>query len=343
MKQIGFFDESKRLEKLSQLGDSLEKLNHLIDWRLFEETLNRACQKEHKGAGGRPPYSYVLLFKVLILQRLYNIADDEAEYQINDRMSFMRFLGLNLGDSIPDAKTIWLFRDTLVKASIALELFECFNEQLERAHVITHTGSIVDATFVEAPRQRNTREENKQIKEGVIPEDWEKPENVVKLRQKDTDARWTKKNNVTFYGYKDHAKVDAESKLITTYSVTDASVHDSQALLGLLDSNDKALFADSAYSGAPIAEKLPETIKNHIHEKGSRKHPLTDAQKESNNNKSKTRVRVEHVFGFMTNSMHGISLRSIGIERAKFNIGITNLIYNMCRWEFLSRKRPALG
>lgn len=343
MKQIGFFDESKRLEKLSQLGDSLEKLNKLIDWSLFEGTLNRACKKEHKGAGGRPPYNYVLLFKVLILQRLYNIADDEAEYQINDRMSFMRFLGLNLGDRIPDSKTIWLFRDTLVKASVALELFERFNEQLERAHIITHTGSIVDATFVEAPRQRNTREENKQIKEGVIPEEWEKPENVAKLRQKDTDARWAKKNNATFYGYKDHAKVDAQSKLITTYSVTDASVHDSQALLDLLDSEDKVLFADSAYSGVPIAEKLPETIDNQIHEKGARNHPLTAEQKASNNQKSKTRVRVEHVFGFMTNSMHGITLRSIGIERAKFNIGLTNLIYNMCRLEFLSRKRSAMG
>lgn len=88
---------------------------------MFESTLNRVFEKEHKGAGGRPPYHYVLMFKILILQRLFNISDDEAEYQINDRMTFRRFLGLSLGDLVPDAKTIWLFRDMLVKAGVMEE------------------------------------------------------------------------------------------------------------------------------------------------------------------------------------------------------------------------------
>jgi len=87
MKQIGFFDESNCLNKLSMLGDQLEKLERVIEWRIFESTLNRVFAKEHKGAGGRPPYSYLLLFKILILQRLFNITDDQAEFQVNDRMS----------------------------------------------------------------------------------------------------------------------------------------------------------------------------------------------------------------------------------------------------------------
>jgi IS5 family transposase len=247
MKQIGFFDENNCLRKLSKLGDQLEKLSRVIEWRIFESILNRVFAKEHKGTGGRPPYNYLLLFKILILQRLFNISDDQAEFQINDRMTFRRFLGLSLGDLVPDAKTIWLFRDTLVKAGVMEELFNCFSRQLEQMGVISHTGTIVDATFVEAPRQRNTRDENQQIKEGNIPEDWEEPENVHKLRQKDTDARWTKKNNERHYGYKDHVKADAESKLITHYAVTDAAVHDSQALIELLDEKDKVLYADSAY------------------------------------------------------------------------------------------------
>ena len=343
MKQIGFFDENNCLRKLSKLGDQLEKLSRVIEWRIFESILNRVFAKEHKGTGGRPPYSYVLLFKILILQRLFNISDDQAEFQINDRMTFRRFLGLSLGDLVPDAKTIWLFRDTLVKAGVMEELFRCFSLQLEQLGVISHTGTIVDATFVEAPRQRNTRDENQQIKEGNTPEDWEKPENVHKLRQKDTDARWTKKNNERHYGYKDHVKADAESKLITHYAVTDAAVHDSQALIELLDKKDKVLYADSAYSGNPIAERLPEGIENQIHEKGYRNKPLSEEQKAENKRKSRIRVRIEHVFGYMTGSMQGITVRSIGIARARFNIGLTNLLYNLCRYEILSRKQLVTG
>lgn len=343
MKQIGFFDESNCLSKLSKLGDQLEKLNRIVDWRMFESILNRVFAKEQKGTGGRPPYSYVLLFKILILQKLFNISDDQAEFQINDRMTFRRFLGLSLGDPVPDAKTIWLFRDTLVKAGVSEDLFNSFSVQLEQLGVISHKGTIVDATFVEAPRQRNTREENQQIKTGKIPEEWEKPENVHKLRQKDTDARWTKKNNEKHYGYKNHVKVDAESKLITGYAVTDSAVHDSKALIDLLDKKDKVLYADSAYSGNPIAEKLPKEIENQIHEKGYRNKPLSEDQKAENKRKSKIRVRIEHVFGYMTGTMRGITIRSIGITRAKFNIGLTNLVYNLCRYEILSRKLLVTG
>jgi len=321
----------------------LEKLEHAINWTMFEGLLNSVFTKAHKGAGGRPPYSYLLLFKILILQRLFNISDDQAEYQINDRVSFMRFLGLGLGDRVPDAKTIWLFRDTLTKADVMRELFDCFSRQLEERGIITNVGSIVDATFVEAPRQRNTRDENQAIKEGKVPQDWEKPENVDKLRQKDTDARWAKKNDENHYGYKDHVKVDADSKLITGYEVTDASVHDSQVLMGLLDEKDKVLYADGAYSGDPIADQLPETIENQIHEKGYRNRPLSQEQKAENKRKSKIRARIEHVFGYMTGTMHGITVRSIGITRARFNIGLTNLIYNLCRYEILSRKLPVTG
>ena len=343
MKQIGLFDENNCLRKLSKLGDQLEKLDHVIEWRLFEEILNRVFVKEKKGAGGRPPYNYLLLFKTLILQRLFNISDDQAEFQINDRMTFRRFLGLSLGDQVPDAKTIWLFRDRLAKAGVMEELFNSFSFQLEQQGIISHKGTIVDATFVEAPRQRNTRDENRQIKEGKIPEDWEKPENVSKIRQKDTDARWTIKNKERHFGYKDHVKVDAESKLITGYSVTDASVHESQVFIGLIDENDKVLYADSAYSGNPIAEQLPQGIENQIHEKGYRNKPLSEEQKAENKRKSRTRSRIEHVFGYMSGTMRGITVRSIAISRAKFNIGLTNLVYNLCRYAILNRELPITG
>lgn len=341
--QLGFFDETNRLKKLSQLGDSLEKLNNAINWEMFRPILTAALKKEHKGAGGRPPYDAVLMFKILVLQRIYNLSDDQTEYQINDRMSFMRFLGLSLGDRVPDAKTIWLFRDTLTKAGTTKQLFDCFGQMLEEEHLITHTGTIVDATFVDAPRQHNTREENQTIKSGEIPDEWQKPENAHKLAQKDTDARWTKKNNEVHYGYKDHVKADADSKLIIDFVVTDASVHDSRPLPELINEQDNVLYADSAYTGEELLASLPETVKIRVHEKGYRNRPLTEEQKENNRLKSRIRVRIEHIFGFMTGSMNGITVRSIGIKRAKFNITLTNLIYNLCRYEFLQRRTDTMG
>ena len=335
--QLGIWDESLRLERLSQLGDSLERLDGAIDWELFRPRLTKVFKKEARGAGGRPPYDYLMLFKILVLQRIYNLSDDQTEYQINDRISFMRFLGLHLGDRVPDAKTIWLFRDTLTKADVIRDLFDIFNKQLEEAHLITHTGTIVDATFVEAPRQRNSKDERKDIKEGKVPEAWEKEGNSHKLRQKDMDATWTRKGNQTYFGYKDHVKADADSKLITDYRVTTASTHDSQPMPEMINSDDQAVYADSAYWGKTVAEALPEGVKNCIHERGTKQQPLTEKQHASNKAKSKVRCRVEHIFGFMTQSMHGITVRLIGIKRAEFNIGLTNLIYNLCRYEYLHR------
>ena len=116
--QIGIFDEIERLERLSELGDPLTRLNQVMNWEMFRPVLQEAFQKDRKGPGGRPPYDYVMMYKVLVLQKLYKLSDDQTEYQINDRMSFMRFLGLGMGSRVPDAKTIWLYRETLTKANV---------------------------------------------------------------------------------------------------------------------------------------------------------------------------------------------------------------------------------
>jgi IS5 family transposase len=276
------------------------------------------------------------MFKILLLQQWYCMADDKAEYQINDRLSFQRFLGLSLGSKVPDAKTIWAFRERLVKSGAEKTLFSLFTEQMERKGIITRSGSIVDASFVEAPRQRNSRDENERIKSGEIPKEWKKSPH--KLCQKDTDARWTKKNNETYYGYKNHVKVDKTSKLIVTYSVTDASVHDSREIVGLVEEQDQELYADSAYVGKELHKEIctkSKNIKLKIHEKGYRDHPLTEEQKNSNREKSRIRARVEHVFGHMTQSMSGLLVRSIGKYRARCAVGLQNLAYNLSRYKYL--------
>ena len=256
----------------------------------------------------------------------------EAEYQITDRVSFQRFLGLSLGARVPDAKTIWLFKDTLAQKGVIEVLFKEFNSQLESKGLITHTGTIIDATFVNAPRQRNTRDENQAIKRGEVPENW--ASNPHKMAQKDRDARWTKKNTETHYGYKAHVKVDMDSKIVTSYSTTSASVHDSNEFVNFLDEKDQVVYADSAYSG----QEIPAHIRSEVCEKGCRNKKLSEAQKANNRRKSKVRCRIEHVFGFMTCSMRGITVRSIGLRRAEFNVGLTNLVYNLFRYSFLAKK-----
>ena len=173
---------------------------------------------------------------------------------------------------------------------------------------------------------------------GDIIQELDKTTKTVKFKIKNLYFSPTKKNNEVHFGYKDHVKCDADSKLITNYAVTDAALHDSNRCIDFLNDKDEVLYADSAYSGEPIAEQLPENCVNQICEKGYRGHPLTEEQKENNRKKSKTRCRIEHIFGFMTGTMHGITIRNIGITRAWFNIGLTNLIYNFCRYEFLKRK-----
>jgi IS5 family transposase len=249
-------------------------------------------------------------------------------------------LGISLTDKVPDANTLWDFKEALAKKGTDKELFELFRKQMEETGVITRKGSIVDASFVDAPRQRNSREENKTIKEGGIPEEWEKPENIHKLAQKDTDALWTKKNNETHYGYKDHVKVDADSKMIVSFEVTDASVHDSRKIVELCDEKDEVINADSAYAGEGLERELKEkcgagTVLK-INEKGYRNKPLTEGQKESNREKSRIRARVEHVFGIMTVSMGGMFIRTIGMTRAKAGIARRNLAYNLKRYAYLA-------
>jgi transposase, IS5 family len=332
----GLFDEDFLMEKLTTQGDPLVKLKELIDWEQFRPILNSVFEKEKKSEAGREPFDYLMMFKVLIIQKYYNLSDGQAEFQILDRASFKRFLNLGSGDKVPDEKTIWTFREALKKANAMEKLFDRFRLNLTIMGYIGKDGKIVDASFVEAPRQRNTRAENELIKNGEIPEDWKNEPH--KLAQKDTEAKWTKKNNETFYGYKDHVKICRKSKLIDKYLVTDASVHDSQPLEDLLTEEDKdqGFWADSAYTGDSCETVIADNnMKNNVHEKGYRNNPLTEKQKKRNTKKSRIRVRVEHVFGFIENSMKGSITRKIGMARAKVEIGLMNLTYNFFRTIFL--------
>jgi len=336
---IGLFDKQFTKDKLSEIGNPLESISQVIDFELFRSTLeSKLLNTDKKSNAGAKPFDVVLMFKILILQRYYGLGDKQVEYQILDRTSFKDFLGLETGDKVPDEKTVWAFRENVTKLKLVEDLFVLFNNQLESKGLIFNEGQLIDASFTVAPRQRNTREENEKIKNGEGDDLWN--DQPHKKCHKDTDTRWTKKNNETFYGYKDHVKVDNKSKLINTYDVTDASVHDSQPIENLLTEKDRGqnLHADSAYTGEKqeeIIEKYGMT--NQVNEKGYKNKPLTEEQTAKNKTKSKTRSRVEHVFGFMEQSMNGLCLKSVGIERATAIIGLINLTYNIFRYEQIIR------
>ena len=328
----GLFDEQIRLEKLSKKQDPLERLSGHIDFEYFRKPLAKFFKKHtDSNKGGRPAYDYILMFKILILQRYYNVSDDGIEYAILDRLSFMRFLGLGINDGVPDAKTIWLFRDKLTSGGLIEKLFTYLDNQLDKDGIIVHTGKLIDASIVEVPIQRNSRDENKQLKEGEVPEGWS--EN--KLRQKDVDAQWVTHNGKSYFGYKNHIKADSKTKLITAYQATTANVHDGEMLDELLDKKEdsgQGVYADSAYRSEALEHVCRNKgVQSRIHEKSYRYKHLTKRQQQSNRSKSRVRARVEHIFAFMTNSMNEMYLRYRNFARNQAAIGLMNLTYNLFR------------
>ena len=336
MMQTGLLDWQIRFHQLDAGGDPLPKLKKLVDWECFRPDLEAIRDRERKSNAGRKPFDVVLMFKVLVLQSLYNLSDERIEFQIRDRLSFMRFLGLSLGDAVPDEKTIWLFREQLTEAGVIKRLFKEFDEFLEVKGFSARRGQIIDASIVEAPRQRNSREENRQIKAGQTPEDW----SDQKKGQKDTDARWTKKNGQNYYGYKNHIDIDVEHKLIRDYEVTPASVHDSQVFEILLDEDNSSrdVWADSAYRSEEKLEALEkERYRGHLQRKGCKHKKLTAWEKKGNRTRSRIRSRVEHVFGVQAMRAGNLIIRTIGLIRAKAKIGLRNLAYNLDRFCMLQR------
>ena len=334
----GLFDYEFQLNENKKHKPPLQKLNEIIDWELFRKPIEEALTKDDKKSNaGRKPYDKLLMFKILILQRYYNLSDEQTEFQIKDRLSFLDFLGLQIGDNVPDEKTIWLFKEQLKEKNLAKTLFDIFTAKLVSNGVVAKEGTLVDASFIKVPKQRNKRDENSDIKKGAVPLEFGKSKN--KLSQKDCDARWVTKYKTKEFGYKDHISVDQKTKVITNYTVTPSSTHDSQAIKDLINEDDNALYADSAYKSKEIEDYLKENnVKSKIINRAYRNKSLSNKQHKQNHKHSKTRVRVEHIFGTLKTSMNNaLSLKAIGLQRIKSLTGLLNLTYNLLRYEQLAR------
>jgi len=259
-----FFEEDKTRDAMHGMGNPLEQVQEMIEFEMFRPMLEEALEnKKRKNNAGRKPFDPVLMFKILFLQRYYGLADHTTQYQILDRLSFRDFLGIQTASDVPDEKTVWKYREALTKTGTYDKQFEQFSAYMAGKGLVFTEGKIIDASFVEAPRQRNTRDENKQIKEG----------------------------------------------------------------------KGQDMYLDAGYVGDTVSDAVKAVgMTPVVCEKGFRNRPLTDEQKADNRRKSKVRCRIEHVFGFMEGAMGGLVVRSIGLERAKANVALTSLVYNVCRF-----------
>jgi IS5 family transposase len=336
MPKPSLFAEEERGNRRSKLGDPLIGLSKHVDFAALANDIDVGLPRPSRAKGGRPPYPTVLMVKILVLQQLYNLADDALEYQLLDRRSFLQFLGLTESSTIPDAKTIWLFRDRLAQAGMGAKLFEQVQQQLLAQGYLARCGQIVDASLVQAPVQRNKREEAETVKEGTMPIAWK----AHKRAQKDVDAKWTKKHGKNHFGYKLHASVDKRHKLIRKVIITHAAVADTTVFEELLDPNNTSrdVYADRGY---PSAER-EATLKRagwrvHIQRKGSATKPISATQKQRNRRIATPRARVEHIFGAMR-QMGGKLVRCMGIVRTTFALNLKAASYNLQRLVFLKER-----
>ena len=232
-KQFGVQLAYSHIEKL---GDKLEPLQNLVDWKKFESILDRESSR------GRPPYDSILMFKMLILQRIYGISDQELEYQVADRISFQRFL--NFPPIIPDYSTVWRFREYITELDLHDKLWNEFMQQLKQKGIIFSKGTIQDATFITAnPGMTQSGMDNR---------------GRGKNTTRNEDGSWTQKNNQNYFGYKLHTKMEMGNDFITEFAVTTAKVHDNNIDLS---KEDEIVYRDKGYSGAPTIAKGNASMK----------------------------------------------------------------------------------
>ena len=329
---LGLFDQETRQRKLQALGDPLVALNTIVPWGMFRETLQtmRTAGRDPR-KGGRPPHDAVRMFKVLVLRELYALSDEQVEYQIADRLSFQRFLGIDLTLDAPDYTAIWRFRERLGPERMKA-LFEELGAFIDVAGFEARKGQMLDASLVQKPKTRKPAE----------PKDGEPALTRQQAAHRDGEARWTEKNGRAYFGYKNHVNADVAHGFIRDYAVTPAATHDSQALPKLLDisQRNQPLYADSAYRSAATARRckdhrlihrvIPWGLPLVVH-KAQRNRPLTAAQKRTHHRWARTRARVEHVFARIDLFRKGRLLRCTGLARTSVVIGLINFAHNLRR------------
>ena len=324
--------EQERAVKVDGFADPLQKIDAVVDFSALAEAVEKIAPRPAQPKGGRPPYPTDVMVRILVIKRMYGLSDEQTEYQLLDRRSFLRFCGLEHSRYVPDRTTIWNFENRIGVEGVSA-LFDELDRQIRAHGLEARSGQIVDATLVPAPKQHFTKGDKEQLEQNAVPADW----NPAKRRQKDTDATWTKKHGKSHYGYKMTVSVDRKHKFIRTWIADTASVHDSQLLEAALDewNTSAEIYADKGYVGAEREEHLREQgYRPQIQRKAKRGKPLSACQERRNLRIAKIRARVEHVFAAIA-QWGGKWIRTIGQARATFAMGMMAVVYNMRRLAFL--------
>lgn len=323
------FAGDERMRTLDRMGDPLVLMSEQVDFVAIADRLKALLPVVDYSKGGRPPYPVVLMVKMLVLKQLQGLSDDQLEFQVLDRMTYQRFLGVESARRIPDAKTFWAFQQTLLKVGGADAIFEAVQVQLAQAGFLARNGQLIDASILRAPVQHFTKAEKQTLDRGEVPEDW----SPAKRAQKDVDARWTKKHGKSYFGYKAHVNTDAKHKLVRTCAVTDAAVHDTNHFEDLLDpyNTSREVSADKGYVDAQREARLTQDgWRIRVQRKAKRGKRLSECQKARNTSIARVRARVEHVFAGL-HHMGAQVVRTIGKARAEFQIKTKLAVYNLRR------------
>ncbi len=327
------FADAQRAQKADTFTNPLQQIEQVVDFRGLAEAVEQVAPRPAQPKGGRPPYPTEVMVRILVVKRLHGLSDEQTEYQLLDRRSFLRFCGLEHSANVPDRTTIWHFENRIGVDGVEA-LFTELDRQIRAHGLEARAGQIVDATLVPAPKQHVTQSDKDILEQDAVPADW-KP---AKRRQKDTDASWTKKHGKSYHGYQFTVSVDRKHKLIRTWIADTASVYDSQHLEAVLDewNHSAEIYADKGYVGAEREERLhAQGYRLHIQRKAKKGKPLSACQERRNRRIAKVRARVEHVFAAIT-QWGGKQIRSIGQARASFAMGMMVVVYNMRRLAFLA-------
>lgn len=336
--KFDLFADTSRKRKIDEGGDPLQVIAKHINFTELAVLVDAFIERGDGRKGGRPAYPTEVMVRILVLKRLYNLSDEQMEYQLLDRMSYQRFCLLQDCLNVPDRNTIWRFGER-IGVDGAMALLQGVNAQLHRHGYIARGGQAIDATLVPAPRQRISKDERKQLHSGQEP-DW----SDAKRRHKDTDATHTKKHGKSYFGYKLSVSVDHKHGFIRGVATGTASEHDGHHFDEVLDPHNtgKEVNADKAYPSAQRREMLRVLgFKDGLQRKAKAGKPLSDCQQRRNQRIAKKRAKVEHVFAGIRH-MGGKFVRSIGQARASTTMTLMAACYNLKRLaSFLDRKVDA--
>ena len=318
----------------------LVKLETLIDWRPFEKYFSRHL-KSGPAAAGQPPYPTLAMFKILLLQFLYNLSDDGASAAIGDRISFIHFVGLPFNSSKPDGTTIGRFRNKLLAKGRYDHLLNLFNQQLEANGLLVKRGVAVDATLIASARRPRkvidieTAPHDRREDESAVEASHSQEDQTIKVSYSDdVDATWTVKGGKALYGYKAHAATDTEHGFVLGGHVTGANVADTTELSRVVDEcaipEGAKVDADKGYDSAANREMLSgKTLTDGIMRKARRGKPLSEEEKSRNLNISKTRWIVERSFGTIKKAQGYVRSRYLGRAKVEMEFLLHALVHNM--------------